>query len=215
VSESTERGDVDAERRALALVELGLDLAGRPGAIAKYLWNLDHDVRMRHAWALLDDLIEVVDTNYDEVWRRIQVDPRLGRLIGEAMRSATETEERELVAALARAAAPGWDDDAKIDEARYIVRALGQLKPMHIRVLRAIEHAAPLQVFVSSTLGCSEGVGQAIAADLVRFGVAVQAMRGPGPVGMVPEPRAVERSPFGTQLLAYLRDHPPDTEADG
>ena len=60
-------------------------------------------------------------------------------LLHEAMQAAAATLDEQKVDALARALANGLDDGTKVDYEILVIRALSDLDPVHVRVLRMLK----------------------------------------------------------------------------
>jgi hypothetical protein len=201
---------------ALDAAEAVLEALLPAGSVVNYLVERIPAVQRVRAQRMMHELLEIIAVEASELIRRVQRDDRLAQLLFDAGRAAAQTLLDAKITALARVVAPTWLDNAKIDEARYIVQTIGQLEVLHIRVLRALEErAADHQYFnadlnVSSLLGCGAGLGNAIAADLVRLGVAEQGTKAAPPMGSTPVPGSVSPSAFGAQVLQYLAEHPTD-----
>lgn len=99
----------------------------------------------------------------------------------------------------------GLTDDAKLDEAVYMVDILGDLQVIDVRLLLALE-AGNLEsetgLNTSEVLDVSVGVGESLNAKLLRL--AIVETPGMSFRGLHSE---VRLSPFGHELLDALREH--------
>ena len=94
-------------------------------------------------------------------------------------------------------------DDARIDEARYLVRALSQIEALHYRALRLLPERVGDDesqfVDLAETLGTGLPLAEAIATDLVRLALAET----PG-MSFRGITTRLYLAPFGAEVLAYL-----------
>jgi hypothetical protein len=126
-------------------------------------------------------------------------------LLSTAINAAANADTTAKLRTLAHVASRGLRDDAKLDEAVYLVDILRELQVIDVRLLLALEalDLAPENgANTSEVLGVSNGVAESLNAKLLRL--AVVETPGMSFRGLYPE---VRLSPFGHELLIALREH--------
>jgi hypothetical protein len=139
-----------------------IELIPRVGSLIRYLVEWFPAVQRRQAHDLLAQLLELIGAEPETVLDRLTTNEPLMRLFCDAARAAAAADSADMVRALAHAAAQGAIDDAKLDEAAYLVagRVRGPAtRPLALRcgvviLIDEVAGAAPGQ-----RLGAGDGGG--------------------------------------------------------
>lgn len=188
-------------------LQAALELLGPPGAMLSHLVEVMPDVQRHKAVQMLDQVFAVAQEEPNRVLAMLSERPRVRRLLWDAARAASDAETHSKIAALAAIAARGVADDAAVDEARLRVHTVAGLEPIHLRALMALEAEAGKRApgddgarDMTVLLGTSQGLAEAICADLQRLAVAETA--GMSFRGLATKMRL---SPYGAEILNDLR----------
>lgn len=157
------------------------------------------------AQVMLKELIEILGDPERGLVRRLSEDERVLRLLSSAINAAANADTKAKIRALSYVASRGLIDDAKLDEATFLIDILRDLQVIDVRLLLAIEArhlASETGLNTSEALGVSVGVAESLNAKLLRL--AIVETPGMSFRGLHPE---VRLSPFGHELLAVLRQH--------
>lgn len=165
-------------------------------------------VQTVRAQAMLKSLIDILDQPEHGLISRMSTDERVLRLVAAAVNAAANADTLGKIRTLATVVHRALADDAKLDEAAYLVDILRDLQVIDIRLLLALESAdvdREKGVNTASALGVSIGVAESLNAKLLRL--AVVETPGMSFRGLHPN---VHISPFGREVLSALRDHGSD-----
>ena len=157
------------------------------------------------AQAMVSELIELLSDSEHGLVRRLQEDQRVLRLVWATTSAAADADTEAKIRTLANVASIGLNDDAKLDEATFLVETIRELHAIDVRLLLALEAAdlAPdTGLNTAGALGVSRGVAEALNAKLLRL--ALVETPGMSFRGLHAEVRLSE---FGRELLDALRRH--------
>ena len=125
---------------------------------------------------LLEQILEAIGTSEEDLLARVKQNPRVFWLLSDAVDAARLARESAKVDALARLAQSGLRDDARLDEAAYMISIVAQLEVIHFRALEAIDalqepHARRdgVGVDVAAALNTSKPVAEALCSHLLRL----------------------------------------------
>jgi hypothetical protein len=202
--------------------ETGLAAVGTAGAVvAAQLVETSRALIRRRQGQVLDSAAAKIPLTVEQMLGEIAADDRLILLFGDVMRTAQRAADEVDAQALGRALADGVirDDDAELDRAEWVIRTLGDVQPVHLRVLEHMSHPVPqweessfpdrrFRYSVNGLRAELPSVGQlmdSVIAVLSRNGLVVQAGTGSG---LTPSfsPDVWEITETGRFLLAYRAD---------
>lgn len=155
------------------------------------------------AQLVVKELVEILGDPEQGLVRRLGEDERVLRLLSSAINAAANADTKAKIRALAHVASRGLIDDAKLDEAIYLIDIIRDLQVIDVRLLLAIEaeHLEPeTGLNTSEALGVSVGVAESLNAKLLQL--AIVETTGMSLRGLYPE---VRLSPFGQEILDVLR----------
>ncbi len=157
-----------------------LQLLGPAGDVFRFLLDQTPVVRRRQGFSVIEALVAAADCDAEGVMERMRDSPPFLHLIAEASEAAARTVAEEKLEALRRVVRLGLNDDAAIDTSLFLVRTLGEMEGLHIRMLAEIDgwsrlvHADGVEaatVFMRLGLFEEKEIGHAIVADLIRLGL--------------------------------------------
>ena len=186
-------------------VELAFGLVGEfPGGstLAAVLEQWPALQRVR-AQALMSELIELLSDPEFGLARRLRDDQRVLRLVWSAANAAASADTEAKIRTLAHVASIGLNDDAKLDEAMFLIDNVRELDVIDVRLLLALEAADPAPetgLNTSQALAVSLGVAESLNAKLLRL--ALVETPGMSFRGLHAE---VRLSQFGREVLDLLR----------
>ncbi len=157
------------------------------------------------AQALVSELIELLNDREHGLVRRLKEDPRVLRLLWTTTSAAADADTEAKIRTLAHVASMGLNDDAKLDEATFLIDTIRELDVIDVRLLLALEVADPAPetgLNTSEALAVSPGVGESLNAKLLRL--ALVETPGMSFRGLHAEVRLSE---FGREVLDALRQH--------
>jgi hypothetical protein len=187
----------------------------RSQVLRNYLQDID-DRRRRRAGEFEDELLDAAHLSPEEIIERILADERAGEMFERAVHEALLAADEHKRRALARAVASGLlaNDEAAIDDAQAIVRAIAALEPAHVRALLVLAHKANANGMrlgadhVAAEINASSELAQALLAKLTAEGLARDATEFVPVMGPRGGPRW-EISELGLRVLALLGDDRP------
>jgi hypothetical protein len=109
--------------------------------LAGLAWDELRQVRAVQVGRLVEVASDLTRTEPERMLREALSDSATRVLLHEAMQAAAATLDEQKVDALAQALANGLDDGTKVDYEVLIIRALSDLDPVHVRVLRMLNGA--------------------------------------------------------------------------
>ena len=184
-------------------VELAFGLVGEfpGGSILVAVMEQWPKLQRVRSQAFIKELIDNLGDPEQGLLRRMREDERVLRLLSAAMNADSIAKVRTL----AHVAFRGLTDDAKIDEAIYMVDILRDLQVIDVRLLVALQAAdlAPeTGLKTAEVLGVSVGVAESLNAKLLRL--ALVETTGMSFRGLYAD---VRLSPFGHEVLRALQEH--------
>lgn len=198
------------------LAAFGMFFPERSQVLRAYYQDID-DRRRRRAGEFEDELRDATAgrLTVEELIERILADERAGELFERAVQEALVTAEERHRRALAWAVASGLlaDDEAAIDDAQTIVRAIAALEPAHVRTLLVM--ARPSDTgrrrlgadHVAAEINASRELAEALIARLTAYGLARDATEFAPMIG--PRGPRWEITELGRRVLVLLRSDPP------
>lgn len=134
--------------RPWLLAGFGMVFPERSQVLRAFYQDIDDRWR-RRASEFEDELLDATagDLSVEEIIERILTDERAGELFERAVREAMLAADEHKRRALARAVASGLlaTDEAAIDDAQFLIRAIAGLEPPHVRVLLVLEQPGTMQ----------------------------------------------------------------------
>jgi hypothetical protein len=197
----------DEAADAVRAIELTFGLVGEfPGGstLAAVLQQWPALQRVK-AQALMSELIDLLNDPELGLVRRLKEDQRVLRLVWSAANAAAHADTQAKIRTLAHVASAGLNDDARFDEAMFLIDTLRELDVIDVRLLLALEAADPAPetgLRSSHALGVSQGVAESLNAKLLRL--ALVETPGMSFRGLHAE---VRLSGFGREVLEALRQH--------
>lgn len=196
-----DRESSDLARGLEVILGLVGDFPG--GSVAAALLNQVPRLQRINTQALLSSLIEMLGDGEQGLVARIKDDPRVARLVWDASAAAAHADTRAKVLTLARIASRGVQDDALLDEARYLIAVIRQLDVIDVRLLVAVDEARLGRdegLDTQVALGVSAGTAESLNAKLLQLAV----VESPGMSYRALHSK-VRMSALGAEILAYLR----------
>ena len=157
-----------------AVAGAGVDLligdAGGVVAAAAAAPVLEHGLewvsglRRRQAEVILQVAAEAAGRSLDDLLERITSDPRRLQLFAAATKAAAETTLEAKIRVLGRALATGAlaNDDALVEQQRFLVGILADLEALHLRVLAQLAQPHPSGRVLEAPRGPDERPGWAV-----------------------------------------------------
>ena len=208
-----------AERLDPSHTELGLVAAELLplGPLWRFIAEQRPAVRRAQGRRLLEQILEAIGTSEEDLLARVQQVPRVFWLLSDAVDAAQRARETETVDALSRLAQSGLRDDARLDEADFMIGVVAQLEAIHFRALEALEALTEptdrrdgIGVDVSAALNTSTPVAEALCSHLIRLALAET----PG-MSFRGLQHEVIISPLGLEVLRLLRTRSVDVASGG
>jgi hypothetical protein len=193
---------------------VGYDAGGLTGAeIGTVLPAIVTDLmsrRRRNVVTVAEDAANLAGMDAAQLVAWVEADKRHAAFFLETLEAAWNTLEDDHLQALSYVLADGFQDDARIDIGQFVVEALRELEPAHVRVLSLAEQTErpssgiDIARVIESAPGLAEGM-PAIRAALERTGCIARADASDygGPVRLWV-------TGLGRTCLSYLRDARPE-----
>jgi hypothetical protein len=201
--------------------ELAMDILDRLGIPIAPFMRYAESVRERRARRIADVLSGAAresGRSQEDLISLFADSDQLGDLLVRALDAASRSRCDDQTKALARVLAKAADDGAKVDHLHQVVHVIGQLEPVDIRALNALEKEGPTKVTKQSPSIArveprdviSEELGSPILASPVEKRLSDLALINQG-IAYDQEPGYTHIvTPFGRSVLAYLSRAPID-----
>jgi hypothetical protein len=121
-------------------------------------------LRRRQAEVMLQMAAEATERSLDDLLERITADPKRLQLFAAAAKAAAETTLEAKIRVLGRALATGVlaNDDALVDQQRFLVGIVADLEALHLRVLAQLAQPHPRGRVLEAPRGPHERPGWAV-----------------------------------------------------
>jgi len=150
-----------------------------------------------------EDATKLADMDGADLVAWIEGEDRHAALLSDALEAAWSTLDRHNLRALSHVLADGFQDDARLDVDRLVIRALREFEAPHARVLELMASAGGIdKAYVLTTLPELRDGLDSILAVLERTGCLARSDGRGGPFGGA---GPLQVTPFGRACLDFLR----------